>query len=326
MSFLRGFFVCALLASLAACGSDRPAPMAMDAGAADVGVDARMPDWPEPWDFHPALGDPNGIPADVRPLFVSTDVPPLPEPGPDDWLTSNPEPGQTFDQWLASSPNQVTEWRYILFVVPLGDPESFTAPNLDELAAFYEAFFGLEVRFLDAIDPVAEGITERRNPYDGRRQLLSTDVLALLRSRLPDGAFSLIAITTIDLYPEDSWNFVFGQASLARRVGVFSFARYGGVARETTMLRAFKVLAHETGHMFGIEHCTFFHCLMNGANHLAELDAEPIHLCPVDHRKLYTTVGFDPVARYRSLIEVYQGFGLTEEASWLENRLLRSGY
>jgi archaemetzincin len=30
-----------------------------------------------------------------------------------------------------------------------------------------------------------------------------------------------------DLYPEPSWNFVFGQASLNERVGVYSFARYG---------------------------------------------------------------------------------------------------
>jgi len=29
-----------------------------------------------------------------------------------------------------------------------------------------------------------------------------------------------------DLYPRDSWNFVFGLASLRERIGVFSFARY----------------------------------------------------------------------------------------------------
>jgi hypothetical protein len=29
-----------------------------------------------------------------------------------------------------------------------------------------------------------------------------------------------------DLYPEDDWNFVFGIASLIKRTGVFSIARY----------------------------------------------------------------------------------------------------
>jgi len=30
----------------------------------------------------------------------------------------------------------------------------------------------------------------------------------------------------IDLYPQESWNFVFGEADIKRKVGVFSFARY----------------------------------------------------------------------------------------------------
>jgi archaemetzincin len=71
----------------------------------------------------------------------------------------------------------------------------------------------------------------------------------------------MIAITMTDLYPNESWNFVFGQASIENRVGVFSFARYhpswrGGEADENTerlvLTRAAKVLTHETGHMFGI--------------------------------------------------------------------------
>jgi hypothetical protein len=38
--------------------------------------------------------------------------------------------------------------------------------------------------------------------------------------------------------------------------------------------------------MFGIEHCVWFRCLLNGSNHFAESDARPSHLCPVDLRKL----------------------------------------
>ena len=36
-----------------------------------------------------------------------------------------------------------------------------------------------------------------------------------------------------------------------------------------TLRRSCKVLAHEACHMFGIEHCVWFRCLMNGSNHLA---------------------------------------------------------
>jgi len=40
-------------------------------------------------------------------------------------------------------------------------------------------------------------------------------------------------------------------------------------------------------------HGVFFNCLMNGSNHLAESDRRPLHLCPVDLRKLQWTLGFD---------------------------------
>jgi len=52
-------------------------------------------------------------------------------------------------------------------------------------------------------------------------------------------------------------------------------------------------MVHEIGHMFGIEHCIYFDCCMNGANHIAESDAQPIHLCPVYVHKLEYVIGFD---------------------------------
>src|SRR5204862_2614996 len=126
------------------------------------------------------------------------------------------------------------------------------------------------------------------------------------------------------------WNFVFGQASVRERVGVYSFARYDpafyGEARppgyETLLLRrSCKVLAHETSHMFGLAHCTFFNCLMNGSNHLAESDRRPLHLCPVCLRKLQWSIEFDVLERYRSLERVARTDGFIEEADWLNQRI-----
>jgi archaemetzincin len=57
-----------------------------------------------------------------------------------------------------------------------------------------------------------------------------------------------------DLYPDPRWNFVFGQASVRDRVGVFSFARYDPVFygesrssryQELLLRRSTKVLVHE---------------------------------------------------------------------------------
>jgi archaemetzincin len=73
--------------------------------------------------------------------------------------------------------------------------------------------------------------------------------------------------------------------------------------------------------MFGLKHCVFFNCLMNGSNHLSESDARPLHLCPVDLRKLRHSVGFDPEARYRRLLDFSRNVGFDDESAWLEKRL-----
>lgn len=81
-------------------------------------------------------------------------------------------------------------------------------------------------------------------------------------------------MTRVDLYPSDDWNFVYGIGSLVKGVGVFSFARYLNedddilskiiVDQDTLLYRACKIMAHEISHMFGLRHCIYFKCLMNG--------------------------------------------------------------
>jgi len=73
--------------------------------------------------------------------------------------------------------------------------------------------------------------------------------------------------------------------------------------------------------MFGIHHCTFYSCLMNGSNHLEETDSQPLHLCPVDLRKLHWSVGFDVVDRYEKLRDFYKDVGFEEEVRWLDQRI-----
>jgi archaemetzincin len=111
---------------------------------------------------------------------------------------------------------------------------------------------------------------------------------------------------------------------------VFSFCRYDpafyGKARtegyrKLLLRRSVKVLAHETGHMFGLKHCVHYSCIANGSNHLQEADRRPLHLCPVCLRKLHHAVGFDVEERYRKLAELYRELGFEKEAAWVTARL-----
>ena len=73
--------------------------------------------------------------------------------------------------------------------------------------------------------------------------------------------------------------------------------------------------------MFGLMHCIYFKCVLNGSNHLKESDLRPMHLCPVCLRKLQYSIGFDVIARYRDLYHFYKKTGFDDEAGWVGGRL-----
>jgi len=140
----------------------------------------------------------------------------------------------------------------------------------------------------------------------------------------------MLGITMDDLYPEDSWNYVFGIASYGSRTGVYSFARYDPLfwGEERTknyykilLQRSCKVMTHELGHQFGIHHCIYYNCLMNGSNHLQESDSKPFHLCPVCFRKLHFAIGFDILERENKLLSFMKKYGFDEEVEWISKRI-----
>jgi len=278
-----------------------------------------------------AIGLTTALPQPLqRAIEPQDDFQPLPEPGPDDWLANHAELGQTFDQFTRALPHRPDNHRSKLYLQPLGTFDESGAPSLDTLRRFTAAFFMMEVVVLPPSDLARNPITSRRNPWTGQGQLLTSDILDALQARLPKDAFVLLGITMTDLYPDPRWNFVFGQASPQQRVGIYSFARYDprfydqaptADTRKLILRRSCKVLAHEMCHMFGIEHCVWFRCLMNGSNHLVESDARPLHLCPVDLRKLQSSIGFDVVERYRRILNFDRQEGFEDEARWFEKRL-----
>ncbi|HEX7183223.1 MAG TPA: archaemetzincin [Thermoanaerobaculia bacterium] len=265
-----------------------------------------------------------------RAFEPSGDFEPLPEPVFGDWLSIRPEPGQTFEQFVRSKPNRPDNRRDTLYLQPLGEFPPGDSPSLIRLKELAEAFFAMDVRVRPTLDLSEVPVAARQNPGTGQRQLRTGDVIGFLQKRLPKDAFAMLGVTMEDLYPGPEWNFVFGQASLRGRVGIYSFARYDpqfygeprtGDWRKLMMKRSCKVLAHETVHMFGIPHCTAFRCLINGSNSLEEADSRPLHLCPVDLRKLHRSIGFDVVERYRRLLEFSESEGFDDEARWLRRRI-----
>jgi archaemetzincin len=252
----------------------------------------------------------------------------IPEPMPADWLAENFEPGQRYADFLQERIRIPTKTKDKIYLQPNRDMSS----SLEALKDCAEAYFSIEVRVLDPVASKPEHIRTRINRFTGKPQMRSIDIMKLLTSRLPSDAFCLLGITQEDLYPEEHWNFVFGEASSSEGVGIFSFARYDPMFygekwnHETSSVllkRSCKVLVHETAHMYSLSHCIYFHCIMNGSNHLEESEARPFHFCPVCLRKLQSSTGIDIVAWYRRLLAFYNARGFAEESAWVEKRLGR---
>ena len=143
----------------------------------------------------------------------------------------------------------------------------------------------------------------------------------------PNDAYAVIGLTNEDLYPSKSWNFCFGWAMYNTGVGAFSFCRYDpsfdGIdtsddpdAETTLLMRGCHIMAHELGHMFGLKHCIYYECLMNGLNSAEEQRQGGIRvLCPVCLKKLKSNLKFDAGERFTNLAKACEELGFNEEAA-----------
>ena len=252
----------------------------------------------------------------------------LAAPQPGDWLAEHREAGQTYRQYVTSRPNRADRRRRVIYVQPLGEFTDLQRKIIDLTAQFLGIYFSLPVKVLpDMPLTMVPAEARRTHPSWGDQQILSTYVLdELLRPRLPGDACAMIALTTSDLWPGEGWNFVFGQASLRHRVGVWSIYRNGDPAADDEayllcLRRTLQTATHETGHMFSMAHCTLFECNMCGANHRDESDRRPLALCPHCLAKLCHATRAEPQQRFEQLIEFCRTNGLAEEAEFWEESL-----
>jgi archaemetzincin len=250
------------------------------------------------------------------------------KPGPSDWLAQHKEPGQTFKEYLACDPTRPTGKRNTIYIQPLGDFTETQRKIVKLTADFMAIYFNVPVKVKEDLAlKLIPAKARRKHPTWGMDQILTGYVLdEVLVPRLPEDAAACIAFTASDLWPGQGWNFVFGQASLEERVGVWSIYRNGdpeGSAEDfrLCLLRTLKTATHETGHMFSLFHCTLYECNMCGSNHREESDRRPITLCPECLAKTCWATRTDPIARYKKLIEFCKAQELKPEVEMYEKLL-----
>lgn len=76
-----------------------------------------------------------------------------------------------------------------------------------------------------------------------------------------------------------------------------------GLPPPAVLARALKVVTHEVMHAFGMSHCPYFNCVMQGMNHQREYETVFLDVCPVCLHKLIFMTGVAPLLRYKALKE-----------------------
>jgi len=284
--------------------------------------------------------------------------PPINQPQPGDWLSVNKEYPQTFMKYIAqikAIKRRFTKQQRIL-IVPIGPLHPANSPDFSTLVNYISTYYQTDAQTVSHIQIVE--VTDhyvivksdqidnfkikcRRDSYFNQIQIETTGIEKVLkRLIMTNPCFCMIGLTMYDLYAGIDNNFVFGEADCQSFVGIFSFSRYSPafynripdqfmapsnvLSKEDMSLllwRATSVAVHEIGHMFGLEHCVYFQCVMNGSNHLNESDSQPQYLCPVCLHKMYHLMGFDMVKRYQYLKEFYVNHGFKNEFEWTDNTL-----
>jgi archaemetzincin len=242
-------------------------------------------------------------------------------PKPGEWLYCYNETGQSYMDYCYSKPVCPHDSVNKIYILPLGNFSEIEKKLLSETGEFVGMFFMLEVKILD---PISDGIVPEasRRGYLGFEQLQTKYILQnILEERMPKDAISYIAITNKDLFPDENWNFVFGQANLTKRTGVSSFFRYTETSLDTSnylicLKRTMKTTCHELCHMFSIKHCRIYQCQINGANHLDEADSKPFWLCPECLAKLQWCIQFDLIKRYDKLIGFFSRINAEREVKF----------
>lgn len=169
----------------------------------------------------------------------------------------------------------------VIALQPLGPVEQAV---VSEARAGLLALFDVEVLVLPQRALPESAYYEPRARYRAEKLLgFLTELSVGLPSPRPD---KIVGLTQKDISttkePYEDWG-IFGLGSLGGPTCVVSTYRLkrGNVSRELFLRRLVKVVNHEVGHTFGLEHCPTTGCLMeDAAGTIQTVDRETGDLCP----------------------------------------------
>jgi archaemetzincin len=245
---------------------------------------------------------------------------PLLAPEQGEWRYYHHEAEQSYAQYLLEEPIIITAQRNKIYVLPIGDFSADEQKLFTSTTEYLKAYFGVPVLVQQPLPLSVLPSTASRQRSTWTQYLTTYILNEVLAKSLPTDAATYICLTNADLYPEASWNFVFGQADLHKRVGVWSLFRlkeYDANQQliwQKSLKRVIDVAAHELGHSFSMRHCVQYECVMNGSNSLEEGDRQPCLPCVECIAKLEHATKITNLQRLQALYRFFEKEKFVKEA------------
>lgn len=249
----------------------------------------------------------------------------LGEPKEGEWLATNAEPGQTYDNYRRGRPIRPIGKRNKIYIQPLGEMTAKQKEIVERTAEYMEVFFDTPIVVKESMSLARIPDLAEREEKGFGEQLRATWVMRdVLSYNLPKDATVYFGLTARDLWVggTDS-DFVFGHSDLRARVGVWSLARNGDPEKnyKRCLRRSIKAATHEVSHMFSMMHCTKWECNMGGSMTKKESDTQPLSMCPECVAKISWACTARPRQRLQDLAALCDKFGLSEDGAQLKKSL-----
>eukprot|EP01012_Entosiphon_sulcatum_P015018 TRINITY_DN20049_c0_g1_i4.p1 TRINITY_DN20049_c0_g1~~TRINITY_DN20049_c0_g1_i4.p1 ORF type:complete len:298 (-),score=11.37 TRINITY_DN20049_c0_g1_i4:930-1823(-) len=236
----------------------------------------------------------------------------LPKPKPGDWLFSHKETGQSLTDFKNSNPLTPIQTARTIYLKPIGNFTEFQLKEIEITRQYLEVFFQLKTITLNKLNNDVVPLNARRIDSQQHEQLLATYIRDTVIAKIkPKDAIAIMGITEMDLYPNPKWNYVFGLASYQEGLAVSSIFRLqnGQLSEKNfklSLTRLLKISSHEIGHIFGLKHCIYAQCVMNGTNSMQENDRSTLRLCVNCQNKLNSSLNFNNKKRLKELIGFFK--------------------